>query len=69
MLWISLSAEHSSRVYIAEHGIRSRVAVFPDRKNAMVYRVKGVPMTIVHDDLGRITHVHPSIIGGPATAD
>jgi len=67
--WVSLSAADSTRQYVAEHGISAPVLLPPDAKMVHVYRVKGVPMTLVVDYRGRITHVHPSVISSPAGID
>jgi len=62
MLWVSLSPRDSTVDYVREHAIQSEVVLFPDRRASLVYRVKGVPITMVVDDQGRVTHVHPSLI-------
>jgi len=66
--WISLSSPDSTAAYVAKHAIEGTV-VFPPPKMISVYRVKGVPMTLVINDRGQITHVHASVFQSNRAVD
>lgn len=67
VIWVSLSPMDSTKDFVRAHAIESSVVVFPDRRASLVYRVKGVPVTMVVDAQGMVTSVHPSLI--ESTAD
>jgi peroxiredoxin len=51
---LSLDAPDTTRAYVAQHGLRYPVAVFPDRRTAALYRTRTVPVTMVVDSSGRV---------------
>jgi peroxiredoxin len=69
VFWVSLSSRDSTAAYVAAHGITGPVVFPPDKKMMRVYRVKGVPMTVVLDHRGRVLHAHPSVFRDAAAVD
>jgi len=67
--WVSLSDRDSTEQYVASHGVDEAVAFLPDRKTAYVFRVVGVPMTVVLDHRGRITYVRGGVLAQSWAAD
>jgi peroxiredoxin len=60
--WISGSSPDSTAEYVRRHGVTARVVLAPDRKTMRIYRVRGVPMTLVLSPDGAITHVRPAVM-------
>lgn len=69
VVWVSISQRDSTLAYIAKHDIKFPVMRMPDSKTLAVYRIKGVPMTLVLDYNGQLRHVHASVFNSKASAD
>ena len=69
VVWLSLSARDSTVWYIQEHGIDGVVAFPTTRKMPFVHRVKAVPLTLVYDHVGRVTHARPLALELRASTD
>jgi hypothetical protein len=67
--WISLSSPDSTAAYVAKHGIRGRVLFPTDAKMQWVFRVKGVPMTLVLNHRGQVLHARPSVLRSSLSID
>ncbi len=57
VVWLSGSNMDSTRAYTIEHGITDQVVKFPNAKWANVFKVRGVPITVVIDRWGRVAHM------------
>ena len=55
--------------YVAEHAPPFAVVKIDDARLRKLFRVKGVPMTLVLDPNGQIAYVHPSVIASAAQRD
>lgn len=68
---LSLDPVPETRAYIDEHGLTFPVVPFLNDRMQELYRIRGVPITLVADDLGAVEYAHiGSIFGdaeGPAT--
>jgi peroxiredoxin len=59
VIGVSLDSASITRTYVREHALPFPVALLDDPGAAAMYRIPGVPLTIVIDDLGRIRLVRP----------
>jgi cytochrome oxidase Cu insertion factor (SCO1/SenC/PrrC family) len=66
---VSLSPRDSTLAYVAEHAPPFPVVNIEDLRTSKLFRVKGVPMTLVIDHKGQIAYVHPSVIRTRAQSD
>lgn len=69
VVWLSLSSRDSTEVFVREHGIAAPVVRVEDHKALRLFRVKVVPVTLVIDHRGEITHMHGGVIASPAVRD
>jgi hypothetical protein len=69
VFWVSLSPLDSTLRYVAENAVPAPVILPPDSKMMRVYRVRGVPMTLVLDHTGQIIHARPEVMTSRAAAD
>jgi hypothetical protein len=69
IVWVALSPADSARRWATHHGVIDPVVRFPDGKTRAVYRVKGVPITLLTDERGQIMYMHPSVFNSRAAAD
>lgn len=66
---VSVSPQDSTLAYIAEHELPYPVLRIEVLRTLRLFRVKGVPMTIVVEPNGQIAYVHPSVIASRAQRD
>jgi peroxiredoxin len=66
---VSVSPPDSTRAYVAEHQVPYPVVRITDSRLRRLFRVKGVPMTLVIDPRGQVAHVHPSVIRSQTQLD
>ena len=69
MYGVSFSPRDSTLDYVAEHAPPFAVVKIDDARLRKLFRVKGVPMTLVLDPNGQIAYVHPSVIASAAQRD
>ena len=61
---LSLDPAPDTRAYVEEHGLRFPVILFDDERYRELYRVRGVPITLVVDEIGAIEYVRLGSIFG-----
>lgn len=66
---ISLDPETETREYVTEHALSFPVLLFPEGKLERLYRVGGVPLTLVLDHEGRILYAKPGTLRDRASID
>jgi peroxiredoxin len=66
---ISLSSADSTTAFSGRHAIPFPLLRIEDRRSRLLYRVKGVPMTLVVDAEGQITYVKWAAIASKAQMD
>jgi peroxiredoxin len=66
---VSLSSADSTREYVAANALPYRVVRLTDLKSKRLFRVKGVPMTLVLNWEGQIALVHPGRFVSSAQRD
>lgn len=60
-LGLSLDSLSATRQYTTEHGVRYAVACLPERIRRL-YRIPGVPLTMVTDSSGELLYVRPGVV-------
>ena len=61
---LSLDPAPETRAYTREHGLRFPVVLFDDERYRELYRVRGIPITMVVDEIGAVEYVRlGSIVG------
>ncbi|MCY3705150.1 MAG: TlpA disulfide reductase family protein [Gammaproteobacteria bacterium] len=61
---LSLDPVPETRAYAQEHGLRFPVVLFDDERYRELYRVRGIPITLVVDEIGAVEYVRlGSIVG------
>ena len=66
---LSLDPEAETRAYVREHSLTFPVALFDDDRYRQLYRVRGVPITLVVDEIGAVEYARiGSIFGERAEA-
>src|SRR5690606_26990496 len=65
---ISLDPDSATRAYVRDHAVAFPVTRFPEPKLVELYRVTGVPLTLVLDAEGRVLEAFRGLVG-PAVAD
>ena len=61
---LSLDPAPETRAYAQEHGLRFPVVLFDDERYRELYRVRGIPITLVVDEIGAVEYVRlGSIVG------
>jgi peroxiredoxin len=66
---ISLDPEAETRSYIEEHDLLFPVVRFPEAKLARIYRIAGIPTTLVVDHEGVVLHVRRGSLESEAAID
>ena len=61
---LSLDPAPETRAYAEEHGLRFPVILFDDERYRELYRVRGVPITLVVDEIGAVEYVRLGSIFG-----
>ena len=61
---LSLDPAPETRAYVEEHGLRFPVVLFDDERYRELYRVRGIPITLVVDDIGAVEYVRLGSIFG-----
>ena len=61
---LSLDPAPETRAYVEEHGLRFPVILFDDERYRELYRVRGIPITLVVDDIGAVEYVSLGSIFG-----
>ena len=61
---LSLDPAPETRAYAEEHGLRFPVVLFDDERYRELYRVRGVPITLVVDEIGAVEYVRVGSIFG-----
>lgn len=64
---LSLDPASATRAYVEEHELRFPVVLFDDERYRELYRVRGVPITLVVDEIGAIEYVRVGSIFGEWT--
>jgi len=59
ILGVSLDSAGLTRAYVETNSLRFSVAILGDARDVSMYRIPGVPLTMVIDDMGRIGFVRP----------
>ena len=65
---LSLDPPPETRAYVEEHGLRFPVILFDDERYRELYRVRGVPITLVVDEIGAVEYVRVGSIFGERVA-
>ena len=61
---LSLDPAPDTRAYVEEHGLGFPVVLFDDERYRELYRVRGIPITLVVDEIGAVEYVRlGSIVG------
>ena len=61
---LSLDPAPETQAYAQEHGLRFPVVLFDDERYRELYRVRGIPITLVVDEIGAVEYVRlGSIVG------
>ena len=63
---LSLDPVPETRAYMEEHGLTFPVVPFDDERMQELYRIRGVPITLVADDIGAVEYTHIGSIFGEA---
>jgi hypothetical protein len=66
VLGVSLDAGAATHPYVKTHTIPFPVALLTDSLDPARYRIPGVPLTLVLDEVGRLVLVRPGVFTGPA---
>jgi len=66
---VQLDSSHLAQDYVRDHGLQFPVVHSSDRRLLRVYRVVGVPLTVVVDASGRVTYSHRGRITDQAVVD
>jgi len=66
---VALDSLHVALQHAAEHDLRFPVTTLPERKLATLYRIVGVPLTMVLDKDGRVLYVRTEVVAGDAAID
>ena len=61
---LSLDPAAETRAYVEEHKLRFPVVLFDDERYRELYRVRGIPITLVVDEIGAIEYVRLGSIFG-----
>ena len=61
---LSLDPAPETRAYVEEHGLRFPVVLFNDDRYRELYRVRGIPITLVVDEIGAVEYVRLGSIFG-----
>ena len=61
---LSLDPAPETRAYVEEHGLRFPVVLFDDERYRELYRVRGIPITLVVDEIGAVEYVRVGSIFG-----
>ena len=61
---LSLDPAPQTRAYVDEHGLRFPVVLFDDERYRELYRVRGIPITLVVDEIGAVEYVKLGSIFG-----
>lgn len=69
IIGVSYSGDDSTRAYARSHALPFPVVRMSDIKTRRLFRVKGVPMTLVTDYQGQLTFVHPGRFATLASID
>ncbi|MEP6780179.1 MAG: TlpA disulfide reductase family protein [Gemmatimonadaceae bacterium] len=69
VVFVSISPRDSTQAYVAEHGIKQRVVLLEDVRTTRLFRIKGVPMLLVLDRLGRVRYAHGQTFKTQAARD
>jgi hypothetical protein len=59
VLGVALDSAGPTRAYVETNALRFPVAILEDPRDISMYRIPGVPLTVVIDDVGRIGLVRP----------
>ena len=63
---LSLDPVPETRAYMEEHGLTFPVVPFLDERMQELYRIRGVPITLVTDDVGAVEYAYIGSIFGEA---
>jgi peroxiredoxin len=66
---VSLDSVPETQLYLQRHGLSVAAAFFPERKLAILYRVRNVPVTMVVDSVGRVLYARRGVFEGRAARD
>jgi len=69
VVWVSLSSADSAKRWVAEQRISDPVVRMPNSKMLAVYRIKGVPITLLLDEQGQVAYMHPSFYASVMAED
>lgn len=61
---LSLDPAPETRAYVEEHGLRFPVVLFDDERYRELYRVRGIPITLVVDEIGAVEYARLGSIFG-----
>ena len=61
---LSLDPAPETRAYVEEHGLRFPVVLFNNDRYRELYRVRGIPITMVVDEIGAVEYVRLGSIFG-----
>lgn len=61
---LSLDPAPETQAYAQEHGLRFPVVLFDDERYRELYRVRGIPITLVVDEIGAVKYVRVGSIFG-----
>lgn len=61
---LSLDPAPDTQAYVEEHGLRFPVVLFDDERYRELYRVRGIPITMVVDEIGAVEYVKLGSIFG-----
>ena len=61
---LSLDPAPETQAYAQEHGLGFPVVLFDDERYRELYRVRGIPITLVVDDIGAVEYVRVGSIFG-----
>ena len=61
---LSLDPAPETRAYVEAHGLRFPVVLFDDERYRKLYRVRGIPITLVVDEIGAVEYVKLGSIFG-----
>lgn len=61
---LSLDSAPETRAYVEEHELRFPVVLFDDERYRELYRVRGIPITLVVDEIGAVEYVRLGSIFG-----
>ena len=61
---LSLDPAPATQAYVEEHGLRFPMVLFDDERYRELYRVRGIPITLVVDEIGAVEYVRLGSIFG-----